>query len=236
VTEAITADDLVVLNRSTIVARSLAAAAHSVNNSLLVISGTVELLESAPGPAVAPAGALDRIRTQAELAADAIRDVTDFARADVVSQARVDLHDVAARTVAMRAFPARRARVQLSFAPADGTPLMVHGNAALLLQAVLNLVINAEDALAGTKNATIAVETMRSHTEARLRVSDSGVGVAATDRDRVFQPWVSTRSRAVHQGLGLPVARHIAERHGGRLELAAEGSTAILSLPLAADR
>jgi signal transduction histidine kinase len=218
------------------VARSLAAAAHSVNNALLVISGTVELLETAPGPQQALPSALERIRTQSETAAEAMREVMDFARADVVSQTHIDLHDVAARAVAMRQFATRRARCRLSFVPAGEAPLTVRGNTALLLQALLNLIVNAEEAVAGAAGAEIRLEASRDHTHAHLRVTDSGAGVAADQRERVFEPWVGTRNRDEHVGLGLPVARHIAERHGGSVSLVTKGSAVVLSLPLALGR
>ena len=95
--------------------------------------------------------------------------------------------------------------------------LHVEGSALLLHQALLNLIVNAEQALAGRPGGAIAVDVERQSGWVQVSVSDNGPGVAPEIVATMFDPFVTTRSRDEASGIGLTVAREIAERHGGTL-------------------
>jgi signal transduction histidine kinase len=101
----------------------------------------------------------------------------------------------------------------------------------LLVQALLGLVTNA--AQATPERGVVALDAKRIGTELVLSVLDSGPGIAAADRDRIFEPFYSTR-RGGH-GLGLAVVRQIAQAHGARVEVGdADGGGARFSIVLPA--
>jgi two-component system sensor histidine kinase HupT/HoxJ len=109
----------------------------------------------------------------------------------------------------------------------------VQGFANQLLLAVLNLIVNAEQALAGRQGGTIRVDLELPDGWVVVRVSDNGPGVDPAVADRLFEPFVTTRSRDESSGLGLAVAKQIAEQHGGTLTLerADAGASFALRVP-----
>jgi signal transduction histidine kinase len=228
-------DDLLTLNRAAIVARLLAGVAHEVNNALLVISGTAELLEDRTGSPEAIGRGLERIRFQTTRAAGAIAEVLSFARAAPGTHGPVNLRQVTASAVDLRSYAIGRAGLQVSISAPDDVSFIVEGSRVLLQQAVLNLIANAEQALAGTRGGKMSLVLAEREGSAVLRVSDTGPGIPGEERERIFEPFVTTRAREEFTGLGLPATRRIAEAHGGSLALAAAdatGSTFVLTLPL----
>jgi signal transduction histidine kinase len=122
------------------------------------------------------------------------------------------------------------AGVELQFTP-PAEPLVLQGDAEALGQLVTNLVLNALDAaLTGPhRPPRVAVDLLRtSDGRGLLRVQDSGPGPAAAVRDQLFHALVSTKPDGF--GLGLFVARQIAERHDGRLSWERNGETTCFSL------
>ncbi len=221
---------LVDLSRSVTTARLLSGVVHEVNNALLVISGTVELLEARkdlPEPVVR---ALDRLRRQSSRAAAALAEVLAFTHAPPDERGEVTLRDVASAAVDLRRFAVSRAGLSIELAP--GTePCVVRGNRGALQQAILNLIIKAEQALAGT-GGRIMVEAGTSGDWVTVRVSDEGQGVRG-ERDTMFEPFVATRPASDTAGLGLFAARMIVEAHGGTLALDEEaaGSSLLIRVP-----
>jgi len=164
-----------------------------------------------------------------------IADVMAFSRQKPDERGRVSMREVATRAVSLRTFAIGRARLTIVYAPPKTGVVDVQGFANLLLQAVLNLIVNAEQALAGQQDGTIRVELELPAGWVVVRVSDNGPGIDPIVADRLFEPFVTTRSREESSGLGLAVARQIAEEHGGTLTLesADAGATFVLRLPSA---
>jgi signal transduction histidine kinase len=226
------ADVLIALNRSATVARLLSSAVHEVNNALQVISGTVEILEGRPTVDPTLARSLERLRTQSARAAGALADVLVFTKAPLEESALVNLRDTVTHSVALRTFAARRAGLALRFEADDATPFVVRGNRGQLQQAILNLIVNAEQAMAGGKG-TIVVELTADERWITVRVIDEGSGVSVQPVEDAFDPFTTTRAAHEGAGLGLWVSRRIAEAHGGALdyEARAPGSAFAMKLP-----
>jgi signal transduction histidine kinase len=227
-------DDIVALNRLTLAARLLSGTAHDINNALMIIGGSAELLAGLHEMNDPARRAVDRIQTQASRAAGAIHELMQFARDPGQSAGRLSLRDVAARSVHMRGFAARRAGLTLTFDAAAAPQAMVHGNADHLQQAILNLIINAEQALQGTEGGAIGVELEEGAGDAILRILDNGRGIDAAQLATMFDAFATTRPVSNATGLGLAAARIIAQAHGGTVAVEARspGCCATLRLPL----
>lgn len=128
---------------------------------------------------------------------------------------------------------AGRRRVAIVVEPATDLP-PVHFDLASVLQALTNLAMNAVDAAPErTGLVTLAARYDEARDEIAITVRDNGAGVPRAVVGRLFEPFLSTKGQR-GTGLGLAVARKIAERHGGRLELVetgASGSAFALALP-----
>lgn len=227
-------DDLITLNRSATVARLVSGVFHELNNALQVIGGTAELLQDMPGLPDAVIKGLQRIHGQNARAASAISEVMTFARQRTDARGRVNVRDVATRAVGLRSYAISRARLAIAFNPPKNGQVSVDGSATLLQQAVLNLIVNAEQALAGRTDGAIQVEMDLPQGWVVLSVSDNGPGVDPAVADRMFEPFVTTKAREEASGLGLAVARQIAELHGGTLSLETRGAGACFALRLPA--
>ncbi len=110
-------------------------------------------------------------------------------------------------------------RMRVDLAPA---PLMANLDAAHLKQAVLNLMLNAVQAMSGKPGGELILRTMRQvgpdkRSEVALHVIDTGPGIEAAAMEKIFQPYFTTKSGGT--GLGLPTARRLVEAHHGRLEV-----------------
>ena len=216
------ADDLVTLNRSATVARLVSGVVHDVNNALQVIGGTTELLHDLPGLSDPVLKGLQRIHEQNARAAAALAEVMTFSRQKHDVRGVVNVREMISRSVALRAYAINRARLTIAqHVPSDGR-FSVEGSAALLQQALLNLIINAEQALEGRSSGTITIDADRDGKMIRVRVTDDGPGIDGSIASSIFEPFVTTRPRDQASGLGLASARAIAEMHGGTLTCEAQ--------------
>jgi signal transduction histidine kinase len=124
--------------------------------------------------------------------------------------------------------------VHVSVEIADGLPL-IRADARLLKRTLLNLVENALHAVNGAGSVTIDVrEGPNGVRSVEVAVADTGVGVEPELKERIFEPYFSTR--AAGTGLGLAIAKKVVEDHGGSIVLESEpgrGTTVRMRLPVA---
>ena len=148
---------------------------------------------------------------------------------------RVNVREVVEHSLTLRAFSIKRASLTSRFVAAEGKQFHVNGNRATLQQALLNLIVNAEQALAGVAGE-ILVELDADDGWTWIRIIDKGPGIAIQPPERAFEAFVSTHDAWDGAGLGLWAARTIAEEHGGSLtfQSSAEGTTVTMRLPKAA--
>jgi two-component system NtrC family sensor kinase len=195
--------------------------AHELNNPLTSIAGLSELLIQ-PGmlPESAPAREhLRVIHAQAERAGRIVRNLLTFARKGGQDRSAVDLNDVVSRTALLIAYDLQQRQVDLvrDLCP---EPVIVHGDRQELQQVLLNLVMNAAQAMAGlepgrTRRLTLA--TARERGEAVLRVTDTGPGVPPSQVAQLFTPFFTTKAPGQGTGLGLSLSYGMVEAYGGRI-------------------
>lgn len=215
--------------REALVGQLAAGLVHDLHNVLSVVSTYGELLVmQGGGQEAAELG--EGVRRAARQATSLTRRLLTLGREREAEAVRVDL----AAFVADELQLVQRllgADVALSWdAPA---PVWVEADDTQLGQVLLNLVLNARDAM--PRGGRLHVEVGAHTPWAVLRVCDEGEGVAAELRERLFEPFVSSKGEA-GTGLGLAVVAGIVRNHGGRVELtpaASRGTVATVRLPLA---
>lgn len=211
-------EQLVRSERLASVGRLSAGVAHEIGNPLAAILGMIELARDPDVDDADRTEFLRRIQNETERIHRIIRDLLDFSRRGRDSTdalATTDLREVvedAARLVS----PQKDLReVSIERRLAASLP-SVRGPSDQLAQVVLNLLLNAADAIEG--DGAILVEVAESDREGfvRLAVTDSGPGIAPEIRDHLFEPFVTTKPAGEGTGLGLAVVHTIIERLGVR--------------------
>jgi len=117
-------------------------------------------------------------------------------------------------------------------AEVNGSEAIVYGQSAAVLQSLVALIQNALDAAHGTENPWVRVTVEAEAAGVVMRVGDSGPGIPAEERSRVFEPFYTTKGPGEGTGLGLPVARRLIESQGGRLTLEGEGTEMFIEIRL----
>lgn len=153
------------------------------------------------------------------------RTLMDFARGQPSQREVIDISDLCGEVLSMiQTTVGGEIQVRTDFAPL----LLVNGNRAELLQVVLNLCLNARDAMptGGTLSIRTALaprpqasETRFASRRACLSISDSGVGMGEETKRNLFEPFFTTKPDGVGYGLGLATALEIISRHGGSIEV-----------------
>jgi CheY-like chemotaxis protein len=145
------------------------------------------------------------------------RKVLNFARNKADEISNVNLHDlVTDLSRLLEPLVARRAVIVIAPAP---RPLLVRGNRSAIEQAIMNLVLNAVDAMPSGGRVRIAFpvrEAVSGAKYAGLSVTDEGAGIASEDRGRVFEPFFTTKNHGT--GMGLAIVDRIAKSHGGMVD------------------
>lgn len=216
--------------------QTISGVAHELNNPLAAILTWAERLSSNPSPDTTAKG-VDAILTQAERAARIVRNLLTFARKRHTTRAMVDLNHVVRETLALRAYEQRVSNVVIVEALAAGLP-QVFADPHQVQQVLLNLVINAEQAMLGAHGrGTLIVRTWHepNRDAVILEVHDDGPGVPPDVQAKIFDPFFTTKEVGKGTGLGLTVAYAIVQEHGGRLRLESQpghGASFIVELPV----
>jgi C4-dicarboxylate-specific signal transduction histidine kinase len=210
-----------------------AGIAHEINNPLAFIRANLGHLqrmgiavEEARAKSDAGSALADELEDLREIADDALegidrieRIVSDMRRLSSAPRegfAPTDVNDVvreAARLIGLR----RGSPVEMSTSLEEDLPAVL-GVSQLLVQGVLNLLVNAHQALQGIESARISLETERSGDDVLIRVRDNGPGIPSGVGARVFDPFFTTKGVDDGAGLGLSIVRDIFGDHGGAVD------------------
>lgn len=205
--------------------------AHDFNNLLTGISGYADLASSSVQPGSPAARCLAGITSAAAEAASLTARLLAFSRRNVPERRLVDVNEIVAEATALLERLVRAdVRVQLDLAQ----PLSpVAADLAQLKQVVLNLALNARDAMPG--GGTLTIETAQSPGLVLLRVRDTGEGMDAVTRSRAVEPFFTTKSEGEGTGLGLSVVYGVVDSLDGRLSIdSAPGLGTIVEIALPA--
>jgi signal transduction histidine kinase/ActR/RegA family two-component response regulator len=222
-----------------------AGVAHDFNNMLTIIQGHSSSLLSRPTLPPEVVDSVQAVYFAAERAAGLTRQLLMFSRKNVMQPELLDLQKVVGNMSKMLEHLLGET-IALEFQPAVENSF-VHGDGGMIEQVVMNLSLNARDAMPRGGRLTIGVETVdldatfiETHPQAhagrfvRLRVTDNGIGMDSATLGRIFEPFFTTKDIGKGTGLGLATAYGIVKQHEGWLEVNSEpgkGSTFDVFLP-----
>jgi signal transduction histidine kinase len=177
------------------------------------------------------------IKREADRAVAVIRDLLTFARKTGPRTVLVDLNELIEQTLRLRTYGLRTGNVQIELDLAS--PLdRVKGDDRQLQQVLLNIIVNAEHAMAGGVDRRLRVRTANEYGRVIVEIADNGAGMSPEVQKRIFEPFFTTKPEGKGTGLGLSVSYGIVQTHGGTLTVHSSpgaGATFRLSLPACAD-
>jgi PAS domain S-box-containing protein len=219
--------------------QTISGVAHELNNPLATILSWAERLSERALDDSSRRG-VDVILAESERAARIVRNLLTFARKRQSTRAMIDVNHVVRETLALRAYEQRLTNIDVVTALAEGLP-HVFADAHQIQQVLLNLVINAEQAMVSANgHGSLAVRTW--HDTDRdtvvLEVTDDGPGISEDMRGKIFDPFFTTKEVGQGTGLGLTVAYAIVQEHGGqiRVEERSKGASFLVDLPVSGMR
>jgi PAS domain S-box-containing protein len=232
------------------VGRLAGGIAHDFNNILTAILGTASLMSAGVEGDPAARQDLLEIEKAARRGADLTRQLLAFSRRQVLEPQLIDVNAVVRDVEGMlQRLIGENIELQAILAPDVGT---VRADPSQLEQAIVNLVVNARDAMPNggrltieTANVELDAQYTRGHIATSagpyvlLAVSDTGIGMDAGTKSHLFEPFFTTKERGKGTGLGLATVHGIVEQSGGHIWCYSEpgqGATFKIYLPRVAGR
>jgi two-component system, cell cycle sensor histidine kinase and response regulator CckA len=207
-----------------------AGVAHDFNNVLTVIQGHAGLIQNQlalPSPLLASA---DKITKAVDRASSLIRQLLMFSRKQVMKFRYLDLNEIVNQSLGMVGRLVGE-HIRLEFVPGTNLPSM-HADATMMEQVIMNLAVNARDAMSNGGHVTITTDRVRVQRDAtpmdpvardgqfvRLSFRDDGCGMDTTVIGHIFEPFFTTKAVGKGTGLGLSTVFGIVRQHNGWLEV-----------------
>jgi len=210
--------ELAHFNRYSTAGELTASIAHELNQPLgaiLTNAETLQLMLKSPTPDLNEIGEIvDDIRRDDQRASDVILRLRNMLKKTPSKVTDVDLNEIVRNTILILSPFATARRFDLK-SVIFSEPLAIKGDQVQVQQVLVNLIVNAADAMSDVPRAerTVTISTARDDNFAEASVSDAGPGISRDKLKEVFEPFFSTKSQGM--GMGLSIARTIVETHNG---------------------
>jgi PAS domain S-box-containing protein len=225
----------------------VAGIAHEINNPLQGVLGHLELLlwshpSDKRSPTDKPRALKKELRliyNEADRAAKIVRNLLTFTGSQRMTRRRLRVDRVLTRALATRRAALSRAAIEIVRRPGENLPPVL-GDQLLLQQAFLNVLLNAEHAIASTGDpgAITVATTAPDSATVRITIADSGPGISPTVLPRIFDPFFTTKEVGQGTGLGLTITYGVIQEHGGSVHASNApdgGALFTIDLPAAPD-
>jgi len=201
------------------IGRLAASIAHQINNPLTVIIANAQVMQMDTDTASPNYPILEDVVQAGGRIRRIVENLLDFSTQETYEWYETDLEGTIEGALALVAHPLRKSRVTIEKYLAGLPSIIASGSHLKLLW--MNLLLNARDAIvAADRQGVIEIRTDQPDPDhVRVRIVDDGIGIAEQVRDRLFQPFFSTKPAGQGLGLGLYTCRVIVERHRGQIAI-----------------
>lgn len=207
-----------------------AGMAHEIRNPLGSIQGAAEILKDDYGPDAPQQEFIEILLKETDRLNKIVQEFLGFARPKPPELREEDINELLESVLALTAQPARKAGISVEkrLDPAIGKGNL---DADLLKQAFLNLVLNSIQAM--PEGGILTVESARRDGRIEVKIVDTGMGISAENRKKLFSPFFTTKKDGT--GLGLAITYRIIQNHHGTIDVESEtgkGSTFTITIPV----
>jgi PAS domain S-box-containing protein len=203
------------LQRMDAIGRLAGGVAHDFNNLLQALLSTVEVAQAHAHEPERLTEIVRELEVNIRRGAALTRQLLLFARRELARSERLDLNDVVSGATSLVRRLVRE-DIRLSLVPARAD-LPFDGDRGQLEQVLVNLVVNASDAM--PDGGELVIRTGGGGAEVWVEVADTGVGIPAELREKIFEPFFTTKAPERGSGMGLAVVHGIVTQHKGRIEV-----------------
>ncbi len=215
-----------------------AGVAHEVNTPLAVISSYTQMLAKHMRDNDRLAPVLEKITQQTFRASEIVNGLLNFSRTSGAEFTSIDLNHLLNDSLTLLEHQMKTSQIRV-VTDLDPNLNHIHGNQGKLQQVILNLLLNAKDAMAGAATRTLTITTYETAGRVMVRIKDSGSGIERDHLHRIYDPFFTTKTKpqeGEHKGtgLGLAVSYGIIQEHAGKIHVESEpgvGTTFQLEFP-----
>ena len=215
-----------------------AGVAHEVNTPLTGVSSYTQMLLGMLGENDPKHALLQKVQTQAERATNIVNNLLNFSRTGSATEfGEIDIAHVLNDTLQLLEPQLRRSQIEIVRDYEPDAPL-VYGNAGKLQQVFTNLILNARDAIPDGGRITLSTSTLDDGSLV-VEVADTGIGIAAENVAKIYDPFYTTKGVGRGTGLGLAVSYGIVQEHAGHINVDStpgQGTAFRITLPTALNR
>lgn len=233
--------DLARVSRATTVGQLTSSIAHEINQPLMSIvsnaGASLRWLNREPARLDKVREGLEEIAAEGERAGEIIRSIQSLTRKHDPTFARIDLHYLIHHIIALSRSELEQRHISIDYLLTADDSFII-GDSVQIQQVLLNLVMNAVEAMADVNNrpCTIALTTLNTEGKVTFEIADTGTGLEPELTERIFDSFYSTKAQGM--GMGLTISASIIERHRGKLSARQRepyGTVFAFTLPLAGE-
>jgi PAS domain S-box-containing protein len=210
--------------------------AHELNNPLTGVMGYAQLLVDSKNVPPEVKSDLNKVYQESQRAAKIVQNLLSFARRRKPEKSYFDVNELVQKTLDLRSYELKTSNIRVDVNLEPGPP-EIKADYYQIQQVILNIIINAEQALTETgRRGKITVTTSAVEDCIRISIADNGPGIPKENISRIFDPFFTTKEVGKGTGLGLSVCHGIVTAHGGNIYVESEegkGSEFIIDLPIA---
>ncbi|TFB13147.1 HAMP domain-containing histidine kinase [Candidatus Marinimicrobia bacterium MT.SAG.4] len=237
-----TQEQLVRSDKLATMGQMAAGIAHEVNNMLTPVLASLYMIEKIKDKFEPELAEIIQIANESgKQAVDMLRDILDYSRKGSEDFEEVDVTKILDKSLNLLNFKLKKGRVKLNKKYGDD-PVIVPANPGQLEQVFTNLCINAIDAMKEKEGGILEIRvdvvddggSVKSAKVVQIKFTDDGPGIPEEVRERIFEPFYTTKKEGEGTGLGLFITHGIVEKHGGLISVdstVGNGSTFVINLP-----